>query len=310
METETHYFWAFFIVALMVGAGFSFAYMAHNEAVMTGAFTWGNLLRRQALPTEQSTITPVISTGTTQLKTNVGTTSGPSSTEGLIKRMGQNEQIMAIQSKSNKGCDDTDNGFNPLMKGSLINAPWVTDKCFGDVLFEWDGCRKEWNWYYCAYGCNSGQCKAQSDSYTLQDLSEPFLLTEGKDALYTVWATNREYIVRVKLEKVNSDKSVKLRITSAHWGINKKLSDKLIYIVNSNVNRIPEYETCINITQGVNNTKICRGARFKYAKAYELTKKPGEISGPTWIQVLAVNPSLKTALIVIPESPSANYKWI
>ena len=40
---ETHYFWAFFIVALMVGAGASFAYMAHNESVMTGAFTWGKL---------------------------------------------------------------------------------------------------------------------------------------------------------------------------------------------------------------------------------------------------------------------------
>ena len=50
MKMEAHYFWAFFIVALLVGAGASFAYMAHNEAVMTGAFSWGSLFKRTIEP--------------------------------------------------------------------------------------------------------------------------------------------------------------------------------------------------------------------------------------------------------------------
>lgn len=33
---ETHYFWAFFVIALMVGAGFTLAYVNHSSSAMTG----------------------------------------------------------------------------------------------------------------------------------------------------------------------------------------------------------------------------------------------------------------------------------
>ncbi len=139
IKMEQHYFWAFFVIALLVGAGFAFAYVSYmNTAALTGYVSfWQRIF-------------------------------------GIKKTLPPKDHVMPWPPTLTTGyCSDSDGGINYYVRGTVVSSSGnFTDYCTGtpqsstaNIVVEYycyNNSVKVIN-YTCPYGCSNGACINQTN---------------------------------------------------------------------------------------------------------------------------------------------------